>query len=182
MANVVEKAADYLQYAAISPSHLKDKLSEFLMVEKGGIKLYQKALQIVKDAKVKERFQVFYEQTRKHEQILTKVMRELKIDPSYVSPGARLAEQKAEGLLKTMGGDSLDSNAAELNAIENIILAETKDQADWEMLGKISRQSEDERIREVLRPAVYEVEPEEDTHLLWTKQQMTRLEFDALTR
>jgi hypothetical protein len=43
--------------------------------------------------------------------------------------------------------DGLSGRAAEINAVENIILAETKDHADWELLGKISRQSDDEKIR-----------------------------------
>lgn len=36
---------------------------------------------------------------------------------------------------------------------ENIVLAETKDHADWELIGKIVRQSTDNRLREVLGPA-----------------------------
>jgi hypothetical protein len=62
----------------------------------------------------------------------------------------------------------LATKAAEINAIENIVLAETKDHADWEMLGKIARQSNDSRLRDVLKPAVSEVEPQEDEHLNWT--------------
>jgi hypothetical protein len=77
--------------------------------------------------------------------------------------------------------DGLHSKAAEINAIENIVLAETKDHADWEMLGKIARQSNDSRLREVLKPAVSEVEPEEDEHLNWTKEQMARLEFAEIS-
>jgi len=48
------------------------------------------------------------------------------------------------------------------------------------MLGKVARQSDDSRLREVLKSAVSEVEPEEDEHLHWTKEQMARLEFAAL--
>jgi hypothetical protein len=70
----------------------------------------------------------------------------------------------------------------ELNAIENIILAETKDHADWELLGKIARQSNDERIRDILKPPVSEVEPEEDEHLNWTRRQLARIEFAAIVQ
>jgi hypothetical protein len=38
------------------------------------------------------------------------------------------------------------------------------------MLGKIARQSNDSRLRDVLKPAVSEVEPEEDEHLNWAKR------------
>jgi hypothetical protein len=77
--------------------------------------------------------------------------------------------------------DGLPSKAAEINAIENIVLAETKDHADWEMLAKIARQSNDSRLRDVLKPAVSEVEPQEDEHLNWTKEQLAQLEFVALS-
>lgn len=159
-----------------------DKLSEFLAVERGGIKLYQAALQIVQDRQVSEKFQEFFEQTKKHEAILTRVIRELGGDPERVSPGAAMAEKKAKALLDTMtNSDGLNGRAAELNAIENIVIAETKDHADWEMLSKIARRSDDEKIRNVLKPATSEVEPEEDEHLNWTKEQMARLEFEALS-
>ncbi len=183
MANIIEKAEDYVSSASISREVLRDKLSEFLAVERGGLKLYEEALRIVTDSEVSRRFQIFREQTRNHETILLGVMEQLGLDPEYMSAGAKTAQQKALALLKTMtSAESLAPKAAELNAIENIVLAETKDHSDWEMLGKISRQSDDSRLRDILKPAVSEVEPEEDQHLNWTKEQMARLEFAAISK
>jgi rubrerythrin len=181
MANIIEKAEDMMSSATISPEVLRDKLSEFLAVERGGISLYEQAVRIVKDPDVSGKFAEFLDQTRKHETILLRVMSALGIDPQYVSSAARIAEQKAHALLNTMrSSDGLPPPALELNAIENIILAETKDHADWELLGKIARQADDNRLRDVLKPAVAEVEPEEDEHLNWTKRQMARLAFAAI--
>ena len=59
-------------------------------------------------------------------------------------------------------------------------MAETKDHADWELLGKVARQTSDSRIRDALKGAVSEVEPEEDEHLKWTRDQMSRLEINAI--
>lgn len=179
MANIIEKAEDYLSSAKISREMLRDKLSEFLAVEKGGLKLYEVALTIVTDPEVSKKFHAFREQTRKHETILLRVISALGMDPTYVSAGAKVASEKAEALLKTMT-NGLSGEAAEINAVENIILAETKDHADWELLGKIARQSDEEKIRDVLKPAVSEVEPEEDQHLNWTKDQLGRLEMSAI--
>jgi rubrerythrin len=182
MANIIEKAEDYVSSATISIEILHDKLSEFLAVERGGLKLYDEALRIITDPQVSKKFEVFRDQTRKHESILMRVMEQFGLDASYVSPAAKVAQQKANGLLSTMTiPDGLPSKAAEINAIENIVLAETKDHADWEMLGKIARQSNDSRLRDVLKPAVSEVEPEEDEHLNWAKEQMARLEFAAIS-
>jgi hypothetical protein len=66
--------------------------------------------------------------------------------------------------------------------LKNIILAETKDHADWEFLGKVARQSDDSEIRDILEPAVSEVEPEEDEHLNWPKEQLSRLEISAIAQ
>jgi uncharacterized protein DUF6496/uncharacterized protein DUF2188 len=89
--------------------------------------------------------------------------------------------EKAESLLKTMTG-GLSGKYAEINAIENFILAETKDHADWELLGKIVRQTDDSKVRDVLKPVVSEIEPEEDQHLHWTQEQLRRLEIEAITK
>ena len=181
MSNVIEKAGDYLTSARISHEMLRDKLSEFLAVERGGLKLYEQALLLVSDPKVSQRFGEFLEQTRKHETIVISLMHQLGMDSSYVSPAAKVAEQKASALLQTMmSSDGLPPKAVEINAIENIVLAETKDHADWELLGKIARQATDDKVREVLAPAVSEVEPEEDDHLNWTKEQLARLEFASI--
>ena len=188
MANIMEKAEDLVSSSSISQEMLREKLSEFLAVERGGLKLYDQALLILKDAEVARKFREFREQTSKHESILLRVMDELGMDPSYVSPAAKLAEQKATSLLNTMtasdGGPAtgISSADAEINAIENIVLAETKDHADWELLGKIARQSNDDDIRDVLKPAVSEVEPEEDEHLNWTKAQLARLTFQSVAK
>ena len=186
MASIIEKAEDYVSSAAISRELLRDKLSECLTVERGGLKLYERALQIIADHEVSTKFRQFREQTRNHESILIRVISELGMDPSYMSPTAKLAHKKAESLLNSMAsGDGIDylpANAEQINAIENIVLAETKDHANWEMLGKIARQSDDDKTREVLKSAVSEVEPQEDEHLSWAKEQMARLEFASIAR
>jgi rubrerythrin len=177
MVSVAEKIGDYLTSTKISREILRDKLSEFLAVERGGSALYAAAFRLVFDREVSSRFKVFREQTRKHESILLGVIEALGMDGDYLSPGAKIAQQKAVALVKTMTYRGLTARTAELNAIENIVLAETKDHADWEFLGKIARQCEDRKLREVLQPAVSEVEPQEDEHLNWTKQQLARLSF-----
>lgn len=186
MASIIEKAEDYVSSASVSRELLRDKLSECLTVERGGLKLYERALQIVTDPDVSMKFREFREQTRNHESVLIRVITELGMDPSYMSPTAKLAKRKAESLLSTMasgdGNDYLPSNAEQINAIENIVLGETKDHANWEMLGKIARQSDDDKLRDVLKPAVAEVEPQEDEHLSWAKEQMARLEFASIAR
>jgi rubrerythrin len=181
MAQLMDKLKDYTTSANIRRSLLMDKLSEFLAVERGGVKLYEIAIQQVSDAEVLNRFREFYQQTRKHVEILSRVIANLGGDPTYISPGAKTAEEKAQALLSTMTqSDGMAPQQTEMNAIENIVIAETKDHADWELLGHIARRSSDSRLRDVLKPAVDEVAPEEDQHLNWTTEQMARLGLAAL--
>ena len=160
-----------------------DKLSEFLTVERGGIKLYEAALKHVHSREVKEKFHEFHQQTIRHEEILTNIIEKLGGKASYKSAGAKVAEAKANALLKTMtDSKGLSRDEAELNAIENIVIAETKDHADWELLGHIAHRSEDSRLADLLKPAVAEVEKQEDEHLNWTKEKMGEMALEGLQK
>jgi hypothetical protein len=54
--------------------------------------------------------------------------------------------------------------AAELVACECVVLAETKDHANWELLGQAAKKAKGD-LRKTLQGAVDEVEDEEDEHL-----------------
>jgi rubrerythrin len=84
MTNVIEKAEDYLSSATTSREVLRDRLSEFLAIEKGGLKLYEQALRIVSDSDLRKKFSEFRDQTRKHETILISVIHEQGMDPAYL--------------------------------------------------------------------------------------------------
>jgi rubrerythrin len=182
MAELTEKVKDFFTSAKINKSTLMDVLSEFLAVEMGGQKLYEKALTLVSDSEVKTKFREFHRQTIKHQRVLTDVINKLGGNTRAQSAGAKVATEKAQALLTSMGGNGLSKDQAELNAIENIVLAETKDHADWELIGKIARQSNDDRVREILGAAASEVEQEEDEHLNWTRKKLGELQMEALTK
>ncbi|MGH7905206.1 MAG: hypothetical protein ACREP6_01115 [Candidatus Binataceae bacterium] len=183
MAQVTERLRDYMSKATIKHELLMELLSEFLEVEKGGRQLYDAALQRISDPEVVSKYEQFREQTIKHADLLTKAIQDFGGDAAYMSPGAKIAQRKIAVLLDTMSpSDGVTPTMVELNIIENLVLAETKDQADWELLGKIARQSTDEHLRNVLRPMVDEVEPQESDHLEWSKRRMFELAFRAVSR
>ena len=182
MAELTEKVKDFFTSARINKSTLMEVLSEFLAVEMGGQKLYEKALGLVSDSEVRSKFHEFHRQTIKHQKVLAEVINKLGGNTRTQSPGAKVATEKAQALLRSMDGNGLSKDQAELNAIENIVLAETKDHADWELIGKIARQSSDDRLREVLGAAASEVEQEEDEHLNWTRKKLGDLQMEALTK
>jgi rubrerythrin len=173
---------DFFTNAQINMSTLKDILSEFLAVEKGGQKLYEKALGLVSDAEVRKKFSEYLKQTINHQKVLIEVIEQLGGNTRMMSGTAKVATKKAQGLLATMGRAGLSKDEGELNAIENIVLAETKDHADWELIGKIARQTTDSRLREILGPAARMVEQEEDEHLNWTRKKLGELQMEALVK
>jgi hypothetical protein len=61
-------------------------------------KLYEAAIQQVRNPDVLNRFREFYQQTRKHVDILTRVITALGGDPMHMSHGATAAGEKAEGV------------------------------------------------------------------------------------
>lgn len=183
MSEIAETVKDYFTSTNFKREELMDKLSEFVTVERGGIKLYEAALKHVHNREVKEKFQEFHKQTIRHEEILTEIIEKLGGKPTYKSAGAKIAEEKAKALLKTMNETKgMSRDEAELNAIENIVIAETKDHADWELLGHIAHRSEDSRLAELLKPAVSEVEKQEDEHLHWTQKKMGELALAGLEK
>ena len=115
---------------------LKDFLSEMLAVEKGGVKLYEKALSELEHPELEQKLTDFLRQTERHVELCTEMLEAAAGDPNYQSPGAEAADHKAEGLLSTQ----VPAELTDLNNIENLVLAETKDHWDWEMLASVAHQ------------------------------------------
>jgi rubrerythrin len=180
MAEFTEIVKDYFTNVEVSNSVLMDLLSEFLEVERGGEQLYEKALELVFDGEVKTKFREFHKQTITHQKVLTEIIVKLGGNPRSQSPTAKVASKKAEALLRSMPVPGFSREQNQLNAMENIVLAETKDHADWELLGKLARQTTDNQLREVLAPAAKMVEQEEDEHLNWTRKKLGELQIEAL--
>jgi hypothetical protein len=72
-----------------------------------------------------------------------------------------------------------DAAAAQLVACECIVLAETKDHFDWELIGQCAQSLESEQ-QAALQAAYDEVEDEEDEHLYHTKGWCRELWMKAL--
>jgi len=86
-----------------------------------------------------------------------------------------------ESLVKAMqmAKQAGDATGAELVAAECVVLAETKDHANWELLKELCANLEGEEA-EVLQAAVDQVEDEEDEHLYHTMGWSRELWLDAM--
>jgi rubrerythrin len=150
---------------------LKDFLSEMLAVERGGVKLYEKALSELSHENLRGRLEEFLEETTRHVELCEEMVDAAGGDPDEMSPGAEAAQAKAEGLLSVEVPEEL----ADLNNIENLVLAETKDHWDWEMLAETVKLIKDRDLKAVITAAVREAGKQERDHLTWNSEALTEL-------
>jgi rubrerythrin len=159
----------------LSQEWLKDFLSEMLAVEKGGVKLYQKALDELQHSEFEEKLTMFLEQTERHVELCTDMLTAVDADSDYRSPGARAADHKANGLIST----KVPAQLAELNNLENLVLAETKDHWNWEMLTSVLAKITDPELKRLVKKATTEVLKQEQSHVKWTQQTLTKIAMEA---
>ena len=149
---------------------VKELLLQSLEHERGGIKVYETALQCVLNDELKEEFEKYLEQTRNHERVLLNVFSKLKLDAEEASPGRAVVKLIGSALVEAMQTalKAGKPEAAELVAAECVVLAETKDHADWELIAKCAEHTSGP-LKQVLRDAADEVEDQEDEHLYHSK-------------
>lgn len=149
---------------------VKELLLQSLEHERGGVKVYETALQCVINDELKEEFEKYLEQTRNHERILMNVVSKLGLDPEEASPGRTVIKLLGAALVEAMqtAKKAGKPEAAELVAAECVVLAETKDHADWELISKCAEHSSGKQ-KDVLTEAADEVEDQEDEHLYHSK-------------
>lgn len=149
---------------------VKELLLQSLEHERGGIQVYESALQCVSNDDLQQEWDKYLEQTRNHERILLRVFQQLELDPEEDSPGRGIVKQLGQALVQAMQTALKAGNpeAAELVACECVVLAETKDHADWELITKAAEKSTG-KYQTALQAAADEVEDQEDEHLYHSK-------------
>src|ERR1700723_2846172 len=156
--------------SAMKQDQVKELLLQSLEHERGGVKVYETALQCVLNDELAEEFEKYLEQTRNHERVLLKVFSKLGLDPEEASPGRTVVKLIGNALVEAMQTalEAGNPEAAELVATECVVLAETKDHADWELITKCAEKSSGKQAS-VLKEAADEVEDQEDEHLYHSK-------------
>jgi rubrerythrin len=160
---------------------IEDKLSEFLMVEQCGLQLYTTVAARSHTPKLKAKYEEFGRETAHHREVLVKLIAAVGGDPDYVSPSARVVQFKAAKLLESaLTVDGLSQAEIECSDLENVLLAETKDHADWHVLAQLAEQATGD-LKQALQSAVSEVEEEEDEHLEWARETLSRMTLQMVT-
>ena len=148
------------------PTQLKELLLQSLQHEKGGVLVYQTALECVINRDLKKEWTKYLDETRTHVEAITSVCVAVGLDPGEVTPGCKVVEHNGKSLViaMKMARAAGDPAAAELVACDCVVLAETKDHANWELLGKCVELLDGEAAA-LLQEAYDRIEDEEDEHL-----------------
>jgi hypothetical protein len=154
---------------------LAELIYQGLETEKGGVQIYTTALKCVQNGELREEWETYLEETQNHERIMLDVCEAMGLDPRKETPGRKVVRHIGESLVQAMemALASGPPAAAELVAAECVVLAETKDHLNWELIGQAVEKLTGAQ-KKTLKEAYEEVEEQEDEHLYhstgWTRE------------
>jgi rubrerythrin len=154
---------------------LHELLYQALETEQGGINVYTTALKCAVNADLNKEWQEYLEQTNNHQTIVLGVFDKLGLDPAADTPGRLVVRHIGESLVAAMemALSSAPAEAAQLVAGECVVLAETKDHLNWELIAAAAEKATGDTAK-ALKEAVEQVEEQEDEHLYhstgWTRE------------
>jgi hypothetical protein len=151
-------------------AQLKELVLQSLTHERGGVLIYKAALECAINEDLHDEWTKYLSQTQNHVTVLTNVCESLRLDAGEMTPGCRIVQHTGNSLVRAMEMALAegDAAAAQLVACECVVLAETKDHADWELLGACARGLNGSSAS-ILTKAVEQIEDEEDEHLYHTR-------------
>jgi hypothetical protein len=145
-------------------------LVQSLEHEMGGVHVYETALKCVINEDLKEEWEKYLDETRTHVEVLTSLCGSLEIDADKETPDRKVVRGMGEALVGAMemALASATPEAAELVACECVVIAETKDHLNWELIGKCARKLKGDAAK-LVKEAYEEIEDQEDEHLYHSK-------------
>ena len=165
----------------MNSEQLNELLLQALEHEMGGVKVYETALKCVLNEDLQEEWQKYREETRRHVEILQNICRAMELNPDQETPGRKIVRHNGGALVEAMekalaGGPR---EAAQIVACECVVVAETKDHANWELIGKCAKKLKGPQAK-ALTEAYEEVEDQEDEHLYHSKGWCRELWVESL--
>ena len=162
-------------------AQLKDLLLQMMETELGGEQVYRTALTCALNPDLKKEWEEYLDETLSHQNVVRTTCETLGIDADEPAPSRRVVKHIGESLVKAMEIAKQGGNptAAELVACECVVHAETKDHANWELLGKVAEAATG-TVGQALKDAHKRVEKDEDHHLYHTKGWCRELSIASL--
>jgi hypothetical protein len=148
---------------------LNELVYQMLETEIGGVEVYRTAIRCAINDDLKKEWEKYLGQTENHVEVVRDLMGELGLDPSIETPGRRVVRHTGESLVQAMemALSEGEPEAAQIVAAECVVLAETKDHLNWELLGQVAKKTKGDE-KKTLEAAQEKVEEEEDEHLYHT--------------
>jgi rubrerythrin len=149
---------------------LNELILQSLEHEMGGVKVYEAAIACASNDDLRKEWTKYLDQTKTHVQRLQKVCSAFGLDAEKETPGRQVVRHLGAGLVQAMkmALQAGEKDAAELVACECVVVAETKDHLDWELLAQCAPKLTGPQAA-ALKDASDQVEDEEDEHLYHTK-------------
>jgi rubrerythrin len=161
----MKKTASRRSATALEPARA-EFLYQVLETELGGVDVYRAALQSVDNAALRDEWEKYLEHTEIHVRVARKLLESAGLDPDVDTPGRQVLRTIAKSLVQAIelarGND--DPRSAEIVAAECVLLAETKDHANWGMVECLAEAVEGE-LGEALTAALDAVAADEQEHL-----------------
>jgi hypothetical protein len=144
-------------------------LQQMHETELGGVKVYEAALTCVLNEDLKEEWEKYLAQTKRHVEIVQELMTALGVRP-LETPGRLVVRHIGVSLVGAikLAKRTAPPEAAEIVACESIVHAETKDHANWELLTTYGQAVKGDE-KKAIDGATDEIEDEEDEHLYHSK-------------
>lgn len=160
---------------------LKELLLQSLEHERGGVKVYECAIKCTVNEDLKEEFEKYLQETEHHVEVLQDVFAQMQLDPEAQTPGRKIVHDLGASLVAAMEAalGAGDTSAAQIVACECVVLAETKDHLDWELIGEASKKLTGADAK-ALKEAYAEIEDQEDEHLYHSRGWCRELWMESL--
>lgn len=153
----------------MNDAQVTELLYQALETEIGGVQVYRTALRCAVDEGLHKEWEKYLSETENHVEIVNEVFDKLGLDTGTETPGREVVRHKGQALIDAMEMALSDGEptAAQLVAAECVVDAETKDHANWELIGRVAEKATGD-MKKVLADAYAQVEEEEDMHLYHT--------------
>lgn len=152
-----------------------DLVYQALECEMGGVEVYTTALTCAQNEDLREEWEKYLDQTKRHVEVMRELCTKLGLDPDRDTPGRQVVRHIGKSLVGAiqMAKGAGDPAAAEIVAAECVTLAETKDHLNWSLMEKLADAGSG-KDKKAIDAAQEEVEDEEDEHLYhssgWTRE------------
>jgi hypothetical protein len=173
----IEEMASMPALEGMDARFVLDVLSDMTMHERCGFHLYRSVAGRTANPMLQRAYESFGAETEEHIEVLEELVTALGGDPCYVSPSARATEKMDASILEStfLLGGSVDVMTQELVMLDAVLLAETRDHANWSGLADLVPSFPAGEARDAVQRAVDRVEPQEDEHLEWATSTRKKL-------